>query len=280
MSARTGKEYAADWERFRKWCQRRRRRCLPATAKTVRAYLEDRLQAGHKLASLARYASGINAHHRERGRTPPADRDVRGWLAAEKRKLAEMPDQKAPLSVEQLRNICRRLGTSRQDIRDRALLTIGFASALRRSNLAALDIADARMVPQGVILTIRREKQDRRGDGRLVGVARGEHPETDPVAALEAWLRVRGEGPGSLFGVAACTIALILKRHVKTIGLDPSRYSGHSMRAGFVTTGIECGVNELLLAAQTGHRSLASLRRYYRNADPFRGANASALIGL
>ena len=57
------------------------------------------------------------------------------------------------------------------------------------------------------------------------------------------------------------------------------QYGAHSLRAGFVTEALECGVNEIAIARQTGHASLDTLRLYMRSRDPFKG-NAAALVGL
>ena len=53
--------------------------------------------------------------------------------------------------------------------------------------------------PTGVLVTVRRSKTDQDGHGQLVGVARGEHRRTDPIRALDTWLRLRPAGPGALF---------------------------------------------------------------------------------
>ena len=74
-------------------------------------------------------------------------------------------------------------------------------------------------------------------------------------------------------------VCQILQAAVARIGLDPRLYGSHSLRAGFVTQAGECGVGELLIASQTGHRDMATLRRYFRRRDVFH-ANASAMIGL
>ncbi len=75
------------------------------------------------------------------------------------------------------------------------------------------------------------------------------------------------------------TIGRVVKDAVQRIGLPPEDYSGHSLRSGFVTTAVEAGVREFLIADHTGHRSLSALRRYFRKRDLFQ-ANACTMIGL
>jgi integrase len=83
--------------------------------------------------------------------------------------------------------------------RDAALILLGFASALRRSELAGLDLADIEPKPEGLLIRVRKSKTDPEARGQLVGVAHGTLAETDPVTALDDWLAHRGTQPGQLF---------------------------------------------------------------------------------
>ncbi len=84
-------------------------------------------------------------------------------------------------------------------MRDRALLLVGFAGALRRSELVALDHEDVRFTKDGLVLRICSSKGDQEGEGADVGVARGSRPGTCPVRAVEAWLRRAGIKYGPVF---------------------------------------------------------------------------------
>ncbi len=77
----------------------------------------------------------------------------------------------------------------------------------------------------------------------------------------------------------AARVATILKEGIVAIGLDSTRYAAHSMRSGFVGSCMDSGVDSLVVARTTGHRSLEMLRRYFREGDPFK-ACASSMIGL
>lgn len=167
-----------------------------------------------------------------------------------------------------------------QDLRDQALLLVGFAGAFRRSELAALDVKDLEFVDEGLIVTLRRSKTDQDGEGRSVAIpyARGG---TCAVRALSEWLAFAGIGTGSIFRpvsrsgkvnpgrLSPQSVALIVKRCVRRIGLDPKVYAGHSLRAGFATGAAKAGAPLHKIAAQTGHRSHAMLMRYVRDADLF-----------
>src|SRR5271165_6839426 len=83
--------------------------------------------------------------------------------------------------------------------RDRALLLIGFAGALRRSELVALQVEDVAHVAGGLRLRIVRGKTDQAGQGAEIGLPRGRHAETCPVLAFEAWQAVAERQAGPLF---------------------------------------------------------------------------------
>jgi len=174
-------------------------------------------------------------------------------------------------------------------IRDRAIVVVGFASALRTANLSTLALGDVEFGERGAVLHVRREKQDQEGRGRLIGLPPGDHSATCPVGALRDWIARRGGFAGPLFtrwtGGARSRpleperIGQVVQRCVARIGLDPREYGGHSLRAGFVTEAAERGAGELLIASQTGHRSMDVLRGYFRHSNLWKG-NACAMIGL
>jgi len=175
--------------------------------------------------------------------------------------------------------------------RDRAVLLVGFASAMRGSELVALTVEDMEDRDEGVVLAKRRSKTDQEGKGAHVAVPYGSDPETCPVLALRGWLADAEITSGPIFrsvdrhgniGTAALTqraVAIIVKRTAHRAGLDGDRFSAHSLRAGFVTTAAANGASERAIAAQTGHRSMEVLRRYVRHATVFTD-NAATSLGL
>lgn len=282
--------YASDWKFFTAWCTAEARTPLPATRETVCGYVTAILSLGRRVSTAERHVSGIGHAHREAGFPSPCDMEVRRLLVGAQRLRCEQPEQKRPLSVAQLRTISGKLGTGARDARDRAILVFGFATALRRSSLAHLNLADLTFETRGIVVFIRHEKQDRAGRGREIGVTPGQCPCTCPVLAIKAWLEFRGQKAGALFtevrngragedGILGSRISQIVKAGAGSIGLDTKSIAGHSLRSGFVTEAVERGVNEFVIASQTGHRSLATLRKYYRRVELFR-CNASAMIGL
>jgi len=282
----TLKAYRSGWTLFQSWCAGTLRQSAPASQETVLLYLTDILQLG-SVGTANQRACAINYHHQQAGYDPPAGPAVHALLRGARRDRDERPQPKLVIPVDLLRQICNATyaGISPREVRDHAMITLGFSSALRRSNLAALELADVHLEVAGLVLRISREKTDQLGAGRHIGVARGLHAETCPLRAIERWLVIRGGEPGALFvpvrgairTMHAESVCLAVKRGLRLAGIDPALYGAHSLRAGFVTTAAENGVHPLVIAAQTGHKSLDSLKPYFRSRDIFR---ASAAVGL
>jgi len=283
--------YAEDWKMFSAWCDQVGRTSLPATAETLSLYLTEILCEGRKVTTAVRRVSGVQHMHRSSCHPSPVTGDIWALLSGARRLLRERPRQKDPLTVDQLRTISRMLardGTALA-IRNRAIIVVGLASALRRASLVELLVSDVEFTEEGAVIHVRYEKQDQEGRGRFIGLPLGQHPDTCPVACLKDWLAHRGLADGALFRPSQGKnrsghlepeqIGRIVKRCVARIGLDPAKYGGHSLRSGFVTAAGEAGAGELLIAAQTGHRSMEILRQYFRRRNLFR-ANAYAMIGL
>jgi integrase len=175
-------------------------------------------------------------------------------------------------------------------VRDHALLLLGFAAALRRSELVALSVADVAFVPEGLVLTIRSSKTDQYKAGVTVAVALGKTPETCPVRCLRAWMRAGRIDAGLLFrsidrwghvgdGMSDKAVALLMKKYAERAGLDPAVFSGHSLRAGLATSAAMAGAGERQIMRQTRHKSEAMVRRYVRDANLF-SQNVSGIVGL
>jgi integrase len=183
------------------------------------------------------------------------------------------------------------LGTDPAGCRDRALLLLDFAGALRRSELVGLDVAHITEGTDGLTVRLRRSKTDQEGAGRTIGVPFGSNPVTCPVRAWLAWLEISGITEGPAFcpvdrhdhigttRLSGQAVALVLKRHAARVGLDPAEFAGHSLRAGLATSAAAAGVPERVIADQTGHRGTAMLRRYIREGSLFR-ENAASAVGL
>ena len=289
----TLRAYQADWRDFREWCEAHQFAALPALPQTVALYLTDRA-ATLKTSSLARRLTTINRAHQAAGQPSPAT--MQNAVVSEvwkgiKRKKGTAQHGKKPFLTPDLRRIIAELPQDLQGLRDRALLLAGFAGGFRRSELAALCVEDLETTPDGLILRLGRSKTDQEGQGRPVALPYGSDPRTCPVRALRAWLQQAGITVGPLFravdrhGLAsdkalhADSVAYLVKRAAGRAGLETMEYAGHSLRAGLATQAAMNGASELAIMKQTGHRSLATVRKYIREGSLFRD-NAATKLGL
>jgi integrase len=177
-------------------------------------------------------------------------------------------------------------------LRDRALLLVGFFAALRRSELAALDVDQIAEHPNGLVLALPRSKTNQHGlAAELVVLPRAGHPGRCPVTALRTWLDAAAvtNGP-ALRPVSKGNRALPRRLHPESVndlvqgavaraGIDAGPYSAHSLRAGFVTFAHLRGASDRAIAHQTRHRSLATVGTYVRIHEAW-ADNAATMLGL
>jgi site-specific recombinase XerD len=287
----TVRAYAADWRHFQDWCRGRDCAALPAAPATVSLYLAE-LADTARVSTLTRRVSAISQAHQLAGfDSPTDDAIVRTVMAGIRRAKGTAQHGKKPIVTEDLRRIVARLPESLQGTRDRALLLVGFAGAFRRSELVGLDVADLEFGRDGLVVTVRRSKTDQEGQGRRVGIPYGSRPETCPVRAAQDWVDLLDAEVGPLFRkidrhgrigpgrLSDKAVALIVKRCARAAGLEASDLAGHSLRAGLATAAAAAGVSERAIMAQTGHRSLTTLRKYIREGSLFL-ENAAGKVGL
>jgi integrase len=291
-AASTCASYARDWRDFCGWCRTQGRLELPAHPETVALYLTD-LAETRKVATLEKRLAAISQAHQFAGYPSPTQEIlVRTVMAGIRRAKGTAQPGKRPIVTEDLRQLIAALPATLAGRRDAALLLLGFAGGFRRSELVSLDIEDLRFTSEGLIVLLRRSKTDQEGEGREVGIPYGSTPATCPVRAVQNWLAdlpTGGAGPlfrpinrhGKLLPprLTDRSVALVVKRSASAAGLDSGEVAGHSLRSGLATSAAAAGVPERAIMAQTGHRSLATLRKYIRSGSLFL-ENAAARVGL
>ena len=280
----TERAYAIDWADFSSWCVQVGRRKLPATPQTLELYVVDRLRT-LKLSSVERRLAGIVSKHVREGFASPYDSGVQAVVSGARRELGTAVDSKRALSLLDLRTICRALPVAKDEkaARDRALITLGFAGALRVSELVSLKVCDVDFVRKGMAVYIGKAKTDQLSRGRTIGIFYAMREYCCPVRSLQRWLKWRGKKDGFLFPGDGATghftergFGVVIKKRVKLAGLNPALYGTHSLRAGFVTAASEAHVPDALIMQRTGHRSTATLAKYVRPATIFSSGDALA----
>ncbi len=289
-SASTLKAYRIDWADFEAWCAGQQLAALPATPDTVAAYIAA--QAGsHKASTIQHRLSSISMRHQTAGYDSPTKNElVRSVLKGIRRELGTAPAEKAPLLATDVRAMVAALPDTLTGKRDRALLLLGFAGAFRRSELVALNVADLEFTADGIVVTIRRSKTDQEGQGRKLGIPSLPTSTACPVRAVRAWLEASAITEGPIFrpiGVGSRVsatrlsgqgVGIVVKRNLPR-DRDRTKFAGHSLRSGFVSSAVLGGANLRAIMKTTGHRTIEMVLRYTRDANLFRG-NAVASTGL
>lgn len=287
----TKKAYTSDWRDFTAWAERHGYESMPADPAVVALYITD-LASRLKPSTISRRLAAISVAHKRAGHpTPTGHADVRALSTGIRRTLGSAQREASPLSMGDLRATLAHLPDTLIGRRDRALLLTGFVGALRRSELVAIDVDDLQQRDEGFVLTLHRSKTDQEGVGRQVALPYGHDHHTCPVRAIGAWRDAAGIEDGALFRAVdrhgrvggeqlhPGSVNLIVKAAVAGARLDPTQFSGHSLRAGFCTAAAAAGASERAIATQTGHRSMNVLRGYIRIGSLFTD-NAATQLGL
>ena len=277
----TLRAYRADWTHYAAWCAENGFIPVPAAPATVGAYLTS-LAESHAPTTIRRRLSAIGKAHRFNDLAwNPGHRDIQAPLQALLRLHGRPVEKAAALSLAMLRQLVATCDASPRGRRDRLLLLFGFAGALRRSELVALQVEDVARVGGGLRLRIARGKTDQAGQGAEIGLPRGKHAETCPVLAFEAWQAVAKRRAGPLFrristgGNIAETalhpdaVRRILAYRIRQAGLRVDgfdRMSAHALRVGFITEAYGKGVRDEDIMRHTRHRDLRTMRGYVQRA--------------
>lgn len=234
------------------------------------ATLTRRVAAIAKLHErVAAETGGVNSH-------PTKSPAVKETLAGIRRSRGVRQTKALALTEAELRQITDALNTdSLQDLRDRALLMIGWRGALRRSEIVALKVENLETAEAGLILHIEHSKTDQDGEGQMVPIFSKASIRHCPIAALQRYLDTAGITEGTIFPLTAQSVSLILARAAERAGLDPDRIAGlsaHSLRAGYATQAAANGYAAEQIAVVTRHRDLRVLYGYIRPAQLHAGA--------
>lgn len=313
-SANTRKAYASDWKHFAAWCRRQNLSPLPPDPHIVGLYITacasgsatgtaTRGGKPNSVSTIERRLAAIGWNCTQRG-TPldRKDRAIATVMAGIRNKHASPPRQKEAILPEDLISMLETLdrGTLR-GLRDRAMLLIGFAGGLRRSEIVGLDLRrdqteDGRgwieVLDKGLLVTLRGKT-----GWREVEVGRGSSDATCPVVAMENWIKFARIAKGPLFRrvrdqgkdvgpdrLNDQEVARLVKKTALAAGIRGDlpemerglKFSGHSLRAGLASS---AEVDERHVQKQLGHASAEMTRRYQRRRDRFR-VNLTKAAGL
>lgn len=303
----TNKAYAADWKHFARWCRKTGADPLPPSPELIGLYITDLATPSGaspaiSAATIDRRLSGLAWNFAQRGFTlDRKDRHIATVLAGIKRKHARPPVQKEAILAEDILAMVATLPFDLRGLRDRAMLLVGYAGGLRRSEIVSVDAGKddtpdsggwVEILDDGALLTL-----NAKSGWRVVEIGRGSSEQTCPVHALEQWMHFAKIDFGPIFvrtsrdGKRALDARLndkhvsrLIKQTVLAAGIRgelPEKerlalFSGHSLRAGLASS---AEVDERYVQKHLGHASAEMTRRYQRRRDRFR-INLTKAAGL
>jgi integrase len=309
-SANTRRAYASDWKHFSGWCRRQGVALIPPSPQVVGLYITACASGAatadrkpNSVSTIERRLSSLSWNYAQQGLSlDRRDRHIATVMAGIRNRHAAPPRQKEAILPEDLRAMLETLNRgSLRGMRDRAMLLVGFAGGLRRSEIVGLDLArdqteDGRgwieIFEKGMLVTLRGKT-----GWREVEIGRGSSDATCPIVALDTWLKFARIGHGPLFRrvtgagkkvgpdrLDGKEVARLVKRAALAAGVRgdltegerAAKFAGHSLRAGLASS---AEVDERYVQKQLGHASAEMTRKYQRRRDRFR-VNLTKASGL
>lgn len=262
----TQRAYTQGWNRFVEWCQELGVDAWPVDVESLVQCLGWLADQGFSLSVIARTRAAV-AHVCEQAGLPNVSHhwDVQGAWESIRQGSREAPRQAKPITLKLLREMVSRCDDETPaGARDRALLTVGFHSGLRRTPLTALRSEQVQTLHDRIILSV--------GGGRITL-----HPEADPdvcaVRAMSLWMKwIEFSGPvwrtidrhGNVSSDGMTTgraVSEVVKRRAEAAGMDPEKFTPESLRRGHAIL-----QSEREKAGQKALRQKAS-RKIERDAD-------------
>ena len=295
----TRRAYRAAVRAWCAWCGRHDLPPLPGNGRDVAAFLAG--ERGRKLApqTLKLRRAAIRYLHRAAGCPVPTDDVcVSETLAGINRDAARkgvVPRKKVAATATILRRLLAPIPGDLRGLRDRAILLVGFAGALRRSELAAIRFEHLERTDRGIRLTLPQTKGEQT-DAVTVPLPYGD-TELCPVHALELWQQAGGLSEGPVFrriwlpkrvktarpdeppslprigkdAITPQSVAQIVQTRAMAAGFAQRDLGGHSLKRGALTTGMERGVHPAKLKRLGRHKSFDVLGEYLEFGDLFEG---------
>jgi integrase len=295
----TRRAYRAAVRAWCAWCARHDLPPLPASGQDVAAFLAG--ERGRKLSpeTLKLRRAAIRYLHRAAGCPVPTDdvcvSETMAGITRDAARKGVVPRKKVAATATILRRLMAPIGGDLRGLRDRAILLVGFAGALRRSELAAIRFEHLEKTDRGIRLTLPQTKGEQT-DAVTVPLPYGD-TELCPVHALEAWQQAAGLSEGPIFRriwlpprprpTATCeppplprigtqaispqTVAQIVQARAMAAGFGRRDLGGHSLKRGALTTGMDRGVHPAKLKRLGRHKSFDVLGEYLEFGDLFEG---------
>ena len=275
-SHRTINGYRADLHIFREWCLIHNLRWLPASPEIIASFVDDQISR-HRISTIKRRLCAISFVHRLKEFSQPTGHHMVGLAVRRAARLkARRPKQVRGLTQDILSKIVAACPDKPAGLRDAALLSVGYDTLCRSSELALMEVNLVEFHPAGTAsVLIPRSKSDRAGDGRVAYLS------CTTAQRLKRWLIAASIDDGPLFrslhlgrvyssGLATSSIRRLIKRATRRARLDPlmvAGLSGHSMRVGAAQDMMAAGFDALAIMHAGGWKSANVVLRYVEHTQ-------------
>jgi len=273
-SVNTIRAYKSDFNHFIEFCKKNNFKSLPADPKIVSFYITH-LSSNSKVSTLKRRLASISVIHKIKGHYI----DIKHPLIIEnlmgiQRKKGVFQKSKNPILINELKEIINVIDKSEKkegkNVRDKALILIGFSGGFRRSELVNIDFEDLEFTKEGVKIFIKRSKTDQSGEGMIKAIPYFKEKDFCPVIYLKNWIEISKLNKGLVFDISDKMVSILIKKYLSKTGFDPRKYSGHSLRSGFATVAASSGADEKSIMTMTGHKTTQMVRRYIKESNLFK----------
>jgi site-specific recombinase XerD len=285
-SANTQRAYKADLKNFNDWCEINGQIPFPVSPETLAAYVSY-LANDCKWATINRRLAAISKLHQLNNLdSPTQNRIFRAVMEGIKRTKGVRQKQAPAFKLHILKQLLREFDTeTNANLRNKALLLLGFTGAFRRSELVSLNVEDLTFSDEGLIISLQKSKTNQYGDNEEKAIFYSPESVLCPVRTLKNWVERLDKTSDALFvrvrkGDKLTTDRLTDKTVndlVKTYFGE--EFSAHSLRASFITIAKINGADDSEIMRQSKHKTSAMIQRYTRIED-IKKHNAGLKLGL
>ena len=296
VAPETRRAYSSRLRRFAGWCRDKGfSPAYPIEPDILAMFITDMAEDGLSYATIEQTMAAISTTHKAQGLPSPTESLlVKKILKGCRREYGTSHKRPDAATVEIIRYLLNTIpdDNSPKNLRDRAIIALGFAGAFRRSELCAIDIEHLKWFFRGtqevLLIELHRSKTDQERRGMTKAIFPSSDSSVSPTALLKKWLNIR-DTEGALFTrilkgnhvttdrLTSQSIRLIVKQTAAKAGLSLD-LTAHSLRSGFVTTAIRQGKSERSIMNQTGHKSTQVLREYFMREDAIEDNAADNII--
>lgn len=282
----TQRAYKSDLKDFNEWCEINGQIPFPVSPETLAAYVSH-LADTCKWATINRRLAAISKLHQlNNSETPTQNRIFKIVMEGIKRTKGVRQKQAPAFKLNILKQLLRDFETkTHADLRNKALLLLGFTGAFRRSELVALNVEDLNFTEEGLVVSMQKSKTNQYGDYEEKAIFYSPEAVLCPIRTLQIWIKTLEKTNDALF-VRVRKGDKITKDRLtdKTVNdlvktYFGEEFSAHSLRASFITIAKINGADDSEIMRQSKHKTSAMIQRYTRIED-IKKHNAGMKLGL